>query len=132
MRVRGFIVIAQGLLYTRHTSNIHQLVLQDVRAATIAEFAERLKAIMGETPDGEVMRLSIQVSAIPSIQYMLGMTRDIKAARPKAIRSRIAVIYGPSLQLSLLNMIVRAIVRTSAMKLFPKKDEAEAHEWLLK
>ena len=120
-------MIAQGLLYTRHPSNIHQLVLQDVRAATIAEFAERLKIIMAETPDDDTMRLSIQVSAIPSIQYMLGMTREIKAARPKAIRSRIAVIYEPTLQLSLLNMIVRAIIRTSTMKLFPKKDEAEAH-----
>jgi hypothetical protein len=125
-------VLAHGLRYTHNASDIHVIVLQDVRAATVTEFGERLKTIMADTPDDGVMRLSIQVSAIPSIQYMLSMTRDIKAARPKAIRSRIAVIYGPSLQLSLLNMIVRAIVRTSTMKLFQKKDEAEAHEWLLK
>jgi hypothetical protein len=125
-------VLAHGVLYTHHASNIHEIVLQDVRAATIAEFGERLKTIMRQTPDDDVMRLSIQVSAIPSIQYLLGMTRDIKAAQIKVAQSRIAIVYEPSLQLSLLNMIVRAIVRTSAMKLFPEKNRAEAHEWLLK
>ena len=124
-------MIAHGLFYKR-TANIHEVVLQDVHPSTLSEFSQRFKAIIEETPEGEIIRLLIYVPAVPSIQYILGMARDIKAAYPNAPQLRMAGIYVPSLQLSLLNMVVRAIVRSSTLKLFLKKDEHEARQWLSK
>jgi hypothetical protein len=125
-------VSEHGLLYTRSPSNIHEIILQDVRSTTVTAFADCLKAIIAETPESEIMRLFIYVPAIPSIQYMLGTVREIRTAYPKVPPARIAVIYMNSAHLSILNMVVRAVVRISTLKLFLKKDEDEAREWLLK
>jgi hypothetical protein len=123
------IVIAPGLLYT-HNTNVHEIVFQDVQTATVAAFAERLKTIITELPEDELMRLLIHVPAVPSIQYMLGAIREIREAHPKVRPARIAIIYIPSMQFSVLNMVVRALVRSSTLKLFHQQDEAEARKWL--
>jgi|GEM_PF-5908056 len=123
--------IADGLLYT-HTSNIHEIVFHDVRNATMSVFMDQLKTIIAVTPAGDTMRLLLHVPAIPSIQYMVGKVREIRASGLTMPQARIALIYVPSLQLYLLNMVVRALVRSSTLKLFHKKDEAEARQWLSK
>jgi hypothetical protein len=124
-------MIAHGLVYTQ-TSNIHEIVFPDMRNETMTAFGDQLKAIIMDHPEGEVLRLLLHTPAIPAVQHMIGEAQKIRSARPTMPKTRIAVVYLPSLQLSILNMAVRALVRSSTIKLFQKKDEAEAREWLLK
>ena len=93
-------MIAHGLLYTRTISNTHEIVFHDVRIPTLAEFARQLKAIIAETPANETMRLLLHVPAVPSIQYMIGMVRELRASRTTMPSTRIALIYLPSFKYS--------------------------------
>ena len=122
-------MIAHGLIYTR-ISNIHEIVFHDMQNATMSAFADQLKAIIAEMPEGEDLRLLLHTPAIPSLQHMIGEARKIRATRPTMPKTRIAVVHAPSIQLYILNMVVRALVRSSTIKVFQKKDEAEARQWL--
>jgi hypothetical protein len=124
-------MIAHGLVYTR-ASNSHEIVFHDMSNATMSAFGDQLKTIISELPEGEILRLLVHTPAIPSLQHMIGEVRKIKSARSSMPKTRIAVVYTPSLQLHILNMVTRALVRTSTLKLFQIKDEAEARQWLLK
>ena len=124
-------MIENGFVYTHDSSNIHHIVLQDVRQPTINAFAVQLKEIVKDTPTTDLIRLLLVAPGVPPIQQMVAHVQDIKATYPKRALARIALVYSPSIQLSFLDIITRSIVRSSTLMLFPQKDEAKAYQWLL-
>ena len=81
---------------------------------------------------GETLRLLLHTPAVPALQHMIGEARKIRSSRPTMPKTRIAVVHSSSLQLSILNMVTRALVLSSTLKLFEEKDEAEARQWIVK
>jgi hypothetical protein len=123
-------LIAKGLVYTQLPLSIHQFVLHDVQPTTLKEFTDHLKTILENTPPDGTMRLMISIPTVPPIQQIISHVREMKETHSQRPTTRVAVIYSPSLQLFLLNMVVRAVVRISSVQFFPRNDEKQALEWV--
>jgi hypothetical protein len=121
---------SQGLSYTLLPSSIHELRFHDVHISTLVSFEGRMKAIIETMSDDEILRIVLYIPAVPSIQHMINVARDLRKQRSSLPPGRIAIIYNSSLQLSLLNLITRAAVRTSTLRLFHSKDEQQALKWV--
>ena len=120
----------QGLSYARLETNIHEITLHDVQFSTVDLFFDRLDHIMNITPSDQIMRMLIHASQVPSMQYLIGHNRSLMAKHPQRLKSRIAIVHTHSAQLSVLNMVGRALTRSSSLRLFRNDEVIAAMTWL--
>jgi hypothetical protein len=123
-------MLLQGLSYTQLESNIHEITLHDVQFSTVDLFFDRLDTILSSTRPDQIVRMLICVSQVPSMQYMIGRDRALTAKHPQRFKSRIAIVHSQSAQLSLLNMVGRALTHSSSLRLFRKDEVEDAMTWL--
>ena len=121
----------QGLTYTFHEQHIHEFVMHNMHNTTMGAFFDHLEMLQDKQPRHEVLRLLIQPSGIGSIQYVIARAKALRQKYP-AHRSRVAIVYAPSVQGHFLQMAMRGIasMTTTSTSMFPKPQLVEAMVWL--
>ena len=123
-------MLMQGVSYTHHDSNIHEIILHNVQHSTLDAFFLRLETIYDAASPHDLVRILVHTSQIGSIQYTAARNRELKKKYPHKHISRLAIIYPRTLSSSLLNIAARALTRSSSIRMFYKDQVAEARTWL--